>query len=108
MRHRFTIPPPGHEPCPDLSEWLQHFGWHVICWEWPTHPGLSPTCPVLEQRVTIAPWRTEGPAWRSEITVYSGTTLLYDDAEQALGVSLLAEPPGAPPARDTEQGRSRT
>lgn len=98
MKHWFTLPYGD-----DLKEsgrlhgWLHEHGWHATSWTWENGgPGGVNRFPGPRRMVA-----TISPAWAPsvvQVTVISGVTLVYDDAEKTMGVTDKPEPQDARPA----------
>jgi len=94
MKHRLALPffenavDPEREHV-DVGAWARQFGWDVREHHWfHQRPAGEP-----DLYWTLALCRF--PA--VQITACSGITLIYDDVEHSLGVTLLAEPQDAVP-----------
>lgn len=91
MKHRLAVPYP-HEfdgQWTALTEFLHRAAWRLCEYRVDTR-RLGPALLMLD--IT--------PVWQPhaiELRVISGTTLIYDDIEQSLGVTMLAEPRDAVP-----------
>lgn len=102
MKHRFTIPFPDGSEMPDIGAWFRAHGWSMQ--ELTVHGSGVFSLPHGELswlRVRVAPFLRQAgayPGMGAELTVCSGTTLVYDDAEDTMGVTLKAEPEDAVPA----------
>lgn len=103
MKHRLAIPFGEEPPDIDIHGWVHQHGWHLTSW---TRERFGYTSKQLIITVTLEPYAYP----LTTITARSGATLVYDDAEQAMGVTLLAEPQDAVPpqpedARPGKRGR---
>lgn len=90
MKHRFAVPlDDDPEAFGRLSRWLGDHGWGYTEVAWDRY-GLS----ARRLSLRIAPmWGFDAV----ELRAVSGITLVYDDAERSMGVTMLAEPRDAVP-----------
>lgn len=95
MKHRLTIPYGDELPARegDLERFLRRAGWRRRA---QTEYHLIPGSSLLEIDIQS----DESPAW---VRVFSGNRLVYDDVEQSVGVTLLAEPQDAVPPRPEDE-----
>jgi hypothetical protein len=99
MKHRLTIPfldAGGFFPHVDIQGWAHSHGWYVESYEWSESRLLSRRG-QQELYVKLLPVLGVFPDSRVQIRASSGATLVYDDAEQTMGVTLLPEPHDAVP-----------
>ena len=97
MIHRFPIPFPDDD-MPDVGGFVHRFGWSITEY---SHIGTGmislPRGELTWLRIRIAPPPPMFPTPSAAITVYSGATLVYDDVEGTMGVTLKPEPQDAIP-----------
>lgn len=91
MKHRLTVPfARDPEDADALHEFLHRHGWRPAGWTISHRLGQ----PAGWIAVTITPpWGAGGV----ELRAVSGTTLVFDDAEQSMGATWIAEPHDAAP-----------
>lgn len=112
MKHRLAIP--FLEACdpavPDIGGWAHRFGWRIARFETIGAGVIRYGGETQWLRVTLAPWASRyGPIGTGEITVTSGATLIYDDADRSMAVTLEPEPEDARPVepRDAVPAQAR-
>jgi hypothetical protein len=96
VKHRYPIPFFDDADLTETVNWWAHrHGWHVIRQELRgTGIRRRDTGELRCICVTLAPWDAHAAVG---ITAHSGVTLVYDDVEQTMGVTLLPEPRDAVP-----------
>ena len=97
MKHRFTLPY-LEDDAPDVAGWARSHGWYVTDYVWANDrlPLRRDTRTVLT--VTLVPVPGAFPDHRVQVTASSGATLIYDDAERSMAVTLQSEPEDAVPS----------
>lgn len=97
MKHRFTVPYPTADT-PDIAEWAHTHGWRVTEYTWANERFGYRDQPLLLS-VTLVPWPGMFPDHSVEVRACSGATLIYDDADRSMAVTLQPEPEDAVPDR---------
>jgi hypothetical protein len=96
VKHWFTVPHPASD-MPDVTEWARSHGWRVIEYTWETSRfGLLRDHP-LALTVTLVPMHGLFPDDTVQIRASSGATLIYDDTDRSMAVTLEPEPRDAVP-----------
>lgn len=97
MKHRFPVPYLDGGDLPDISSWARSRGWHVAEYTWSNNRfGFrADTRAVLT--VTLVPFLGVFPDHGVKVTAASGATLIYDDADRSMAVTLQSEPQDAIP-----------
>lgn len=97
MKYRFTLPY-LEDGAPDVAGWAREHGWYVTEYVWANDrfPLRTDTRTVLT--VTLVPVPGAFPDHRVQITASSGATLIYDDADRSMAVTLQPEPEDAVPS----------
>jgi len=106
VKHRLKIPYVEYGSQtgapPDMMGFVYPFGWHVVSLSW------EATGAFRLRRLMVV--KLQSNSWThafSEITVYSGCTLVYDDVDRVRGVTCWEEPQDAVPEGYTEPEDSR-
>lgn len=109
MKHRYTIPFLDANCFPlgslDVQGFAHQHGWHVESYEWHESRLLGSRAPQV-MRVKLLPVPGVFPDSRAQVTAESGATLVYDDVEKTMGVTLApvfadVAPPQPEDARPT-------
>lgn len=89
MKHWLTIPflDANGFGMPDIQGWAHSHGWCVESYEW-RESRLLGRREKQELRVKLLPVPGVFPDSRAQVTAESGTTLVYDDVEKTMGVTL--------------------
>lgn len=98
VKHRFRLPY-LEDDAPDVAGWAREHGWYVTEYVWANDrfPRRRDTRTVLT--VTLVPVPGAFPDHRVQVTASSGATLIYDDADRSMAVTLQPEPQDAVPDR---------
>lgn len=102
MKHRFTVPYPAAD-MPDISAWARSHGWRVI--EHACHHeqfGFRTGYPLLFT-VALVPLCGVFPNHSVEVRARSGATLIYDDVDRSMAVTLQPEPEDAVPQEPRDE-----
>lgn len=98
MKHRLPIPFFDDEP-PDVARFVRQHGWEIRSYEFVGMRVFQYGGGELKYlRITIVPQPTSIAAGDIQMVVTSGSTLVYDDVEGTMGVTLRPEPQDAVPA----------
>lgn len=97
MKHRLPVPHLGDDDLPDIGEWARSHGWRVTEYTWGNDAYGLLGDRRLVLRVTLIPFDGVFPDHSVEVRASSGATLIYDDTDRSMAVTLQPEPEDARP-----------